>query len=517
VPVYAGLKVYLLLMNSSMNTATDGVAETVNGAVQHKEYRDRCEKVERLRAADIDPYPSQSQRTHRVADVLAEFEALSTKETDVTVAGRLMSLRQHGNLTFADVRDESGTIQVAISKKDIGAEAYKLFTKLIDRSDFVQFRGTLFTTKTGVQSVKAVEWTLLCKALRGVPTEHFGLEDEEERLRRRYLDILLHDDVATMVRQRSAFWQTLRQYLLTRAFVEVETPILENTAGGAEARPFITHHNALDMDVYLRISAGELWQKRLMVAGLERTFEIGRVFRNEGISREHAQDYTQLEFYMAYTDYREGMAMIREMYRTVAREVFGTEQFTIHGHTVDLSAEWETIDFCTVISERFGINPLATDEEAVRQVLREHDIAYTEEGFNVSRGVDALWKAIRKEVSGPAFLIGVPVYLEPLAKRVADAPETVERFQVILAGSEMGKGFSELNDPQDQRERFLRQQALRDAGDDEAQMADMDYVEALEYGMPPTFGFGVSERLFSFFMNRPIRETQIFPLMKPRS
>ncbi len=500
-------------------------AQTENTGVV-SEYRDRCAKVARLLEIGIDPYPPDVHRTHTIEQALAHFEALACDDVHddacddthrITLAGRLRSKRQHGNLTFADLEDATGTIQVALSKKDVGADAYKTFVKLVDQSDFVEVTGTLFTTKVGVRSLKAHTWRLLAKALRSVPTQHFGLADEEERLRKRYLDILVNKDIADMIRKRSQFWQTIRSFLLERGFIEVETPVLENTTGGADARPFVTHHNALDIDVYLRISAGELWQKKLMVAGLERTFEIGRIFRNEGVSKEHLQDYTQVEYYMAYADYRDGMAMTQELYRRIAQDVWGTLRFDIHGHIVDFSKEqWKEIDFCKAIKERFGIDPLNTTSDAVRAALEEYAIDYEEDGFNVSRGVDTLWKSLRKEIAGPAFLVGVPVYLEPLAKRSRDNAQVVERFQVLIAGSEVGKGFSELNDPQDQRERFLAQQALRDAGDDEAHMADMEYVEALEYGMPPTFGFGVSERLFGFLMNKPLRETQIFPLMRPK-
>jgi lysyl-tRNA synthetase class 2 len=253
-----------------------------------------------------------------------------------------------------------------------------------------------------------------------------------------------------------------------------------------------------------------------MVAGIPSTFEIGRIFRNEGISREHLQDYTQLEFYTAFSDYRKGMEMIKELYRAVANATFGTTKFTINSHEVDLDAEWEMYNFCEVIKKEYGVDPLNTDAKEVMKALENAEIAYEKEGFNVERGVDLLWKKIRKGIAGPGFLIGVPVYLEPLAKRSAENPDVVERFQIILAGSEMGKGFSELNDPVDQRARFEHQQNLRDAGDDEAQMADMEFVEALEYGMPPAFGFGLSERLFSFLAGVDVREGQIFPLLRPR-
>lgn len=490
--------------------------ETADTAL-HSEYEERVGKLGRLGQRGITPYPSNAHRTHMVGDVLDNFESFEKDKMSLTLAGRLRSKRTHGNLSFADLEDVSGRMQIAVSKKEIdNVDNYKPFAKLIDTSDFVEVTGAVFVTKAGQQTLMVQSWRLLTKALRSLPTEHFGLKDEDERYRKRYIDIALNKDVAEMVRKKSLFWNTMRTYLLEKNFTEVETPVLENTVGGADARPFETHHNALDIDVYLRISAGELWQKKLMVAGLERTFEIGRIFRNEGISKEHLQDYTQLEYYMAYADFHDGMAMTQELYRKIAQDVFGTMTFHIHGHNVDLSQEWENINFCDVIEKCFGIAPLATTVEAVAQKLDEYHIAYDAESLSVARGVDLLWKAMRKDIAGPAFLTGVPVYLEPLAKRDAQAPETVERFQVILAGSEMGKGFSELNDPQDQRIRFEQQQALRDAGDDEAQMADMEYVEALEYGMPPTFGFGVSERLFSFLMDKPVRETQIFPLMKPK-
>jgi lysyl-tRNA synthetase class 2 len=349
-----------------------------------------------------------------------------------------------------------------------------------------------------------------------VPDAWFGIKDEEERFRRRYLDILLNPEVRAIVEKRSLFWNTIRTYLLEKSFIEVETPVLETTTGGADARPFITHHNALDIDVYLRISAGELWQKKLLVSGIPRTFEIGRIFRNEGMSNEHLQDYTQLEYYMAYADFYEGMEMTKELYRLIADKVFGTREFTIKGHTVDFNADWIVYDFCEEIKKAFGVDPLETSIEEVKAALAKAEIDFDPKGFNIERGVDLLWKKIRKQIAGPGFLVGVPVYLEPLAKRSREDTRKVERFQVLLAGSEMGKGFSELNDPIDQRQRFEHQQALRDAGDDEAQMADMEYVEALEYGMPPAFGFGLSERLLSFLLDLPVREAQIFPLMRPR-
>ncbi len=477
---------------------------------------ERMKKLELLKEAGMDPYPIDSNRTHDGASFLNSFKTLESSGEKVTLTGRIMSLRSQGGIIFADIFDGSTRVQTLIKKDDIGDASFDLFSNAIDASDFIEVTGIAFTTKREVPSLAASTWRILSKSLRPVPDEWFGLKDDDERYRKRYLDILLNPSVADMVRKRSIFWNTIRSFMLERNFVEVETPVLENTTGGADARPFVTHHNALDMDVYLRISAGELWQKKLLVAGLPEVFEIGRIFRNEGMSREHLQDYTQLEFYAAYSDYTKGMEMIKELYQTIARNTFGTTTFTIGEHTVDLEAPWKIYNFCEVLKENYGIDPLDTTLDAVEKALQKADIVYEKKELNLERGVDLLWKKIRKTISGPGFLIGVPVYLEPLAKRAPGNPQTVERFQVLLAGSEMGKGFSELNDPVDQLERFEHQQALRDAGDEEAQMADLGYVEALEYGMPPAFGFGLSERLFSFLAGVDVREGQIFPLMRPK-
>ena len=478
---------------------------------------ERLKKKAILEEKGFDPYPNESHRTDTVEVFLDRFSLYENGKDVVTIAGRIMSKRGQGAITFCDIFDGSARVQILLKKDEMYEALYSLFQETIDVGDFVEATGTAYTTERGAQSLFVSGWRMLSKSLRPIPDGYFGIEDEEEKLRRRYLDILQNKEVADMVRKRSVFWNSMRSFLLTQDFIEVETPVLENTTGGADARPFVTHHNALDIDVYLRISAGELWQKKLMVAGIPRTFEIGRIFRNEGMSTEHLQDYTQMEFYMAYSDYKKGMEMIKALYREIAMKTFGTTTFTIKGFTVDLESEWSMYDFCALIKEHYDIDPLQTSVEDIESALKKHDIEYDKMTLSIERGVDLLWKKIRKSLGGPGFLINVPVYLEPLAKKNRDGSETVERFQVLIAGSEVGKGFSELNDPIDQRARFMKQQALRDAGDDEAQMADMEYVEAMEYGMPPAFGFGVSERLFSFLLDKPVREAQIFPLMKPKN
>jgi len=477
---------------------------------------ERINKLEELKKKGINPYPAKVNRSHSVNEALLDFDGLQKNETAIDLVGRLRSVREHGNLTFAHLQDGTGMIQIAISKKEIGADNYKDFLKLIDTGDFIEIKGVCFVTHKGEKSVMAKEWKIISKALRPLPDKWHGLQDEEEKFRKRYLDILFNPEVREMFEKKAKFWRAIRDFMLEKGFMEVETPALENTTGGADARPFITHHNALNIDVYLRISMGELWQKRLMVAGFEKTFEIGRQFRNEGMSPEHFQDYTQMEFYWAYANYEDGMKLVKDLYIYTAEKAFGTLKFTIGKFEVDLGGEWEIYDYTETIKKFTGIDINNTGIKEIESKLNELGIIYDKKGFNITRAIDNLWKYCRKNIGGPGFLVNVPIIMEPLAKRMDEDSELVQRFQVILAGSEMGKGYSELNDPIDQAERFAGQQALREAGDDEAQMFDHEFVEALEYGMPPTCGFGVSERLFSFLMNRPARECQIFPLMKPR-
>jgi lysyl-tRNA synthetase class 2 len=480
------------------------------------ERNDRLKKLTELTAAGLNPYPAKVERDHVIAEVVNKFSELETSGQIVKIAGRLRSLRSHGNLTFANLEDASGTIQIAFSKKDLGVESYKNFLKFIDISDFIQMTGTAFLTHKGEKSLMVKDWRLLTKTLRPIPDAWYGLKDEEELFRKRYLDILLNTQTREMVIKRAKFWQSTRNFLLERGFIEVETPVLETMAGGADAKPFKTHHNALDIDVYLRISMGELWQKKLMVAGLEKTFEIGRQFRNEGMDAEHLQDYTQMEFYWGYANYEMGMELTKEMYRYIAQETFGTQKFKIKEFEVDLSQDWKIYDYRETVKTMTGIDVLSASEQEIVAKLQELKVDYDKKGFNITRAIDNLWKHCRKQIAGPGFLVGTPITVSPLAKRDEQNPAVAQRFQIIIAGSEVGNGYSELNNPLDQEERFNEQQKLKEAGDEEAQEHDHDFVEALEYGMPPTCGFGFSERLFSFLMNKSGRECQIFPLMRPK-
>jgi lysyl-tRNA synthetase class 2 len=476
---------------------------------------ERLKKLEILKEAGMEAYPSDAHRDTSNQDALAAFDGLAKSGKKIHIGGRVMSRRGQGGIAFVDLYDGTARMQAVFQKSEMDEQLFDLFNKTVDAGDFVEVSGTAFTTQRGERSLQVQKWRMLSKSLLPIPDTWFGLKDEELKLRQRYLDILLSDDLRKMFERRARFWQAAREFYLARGFLEVETPVLENSPGGADARPFVTHHHALDIDVYLRISGGELWQKELLVAGYPKVFEIGRIFRNEGQSREHLQDYTQLESYEAYADAEKGMEFLKELYRHIAKEVYGKYTFEIHGHTVDLADEWEVIDFSAAVKKEFGIDPLSCTEEEAIQAVRDAKIEVGE-ALNKARAVDHLWKKIRKTISGPAFLRGVPTYLSPLAKQMAGDHGRADRVQILMAGSEVGNGYSELNDPLDQERRFEEQQKLRDQGDEEAQRLDKEYVRAMEYGMPPAFGFGVSERLFAFFENRPAHEAQLFPLLRPK-
>lgn len=472
----------------------------------------RLEKLKHLQNAGINPYPTKGQRSHLAKDILDNFSQLSKKK--ITICGRLMIMRNFGRLAFAKLQDSSGQIQLVFEEQNIGKDNFKKL-RLLDSADIISATGQTFTTQKGEPSLLIENYTLLSKALEPLPEKWHGLTDEETRYRKRYLDLLLNSDLQELFRKKAIFWQSMREFLLQQNFLEVETPVLESTPGGADAEPFITHHNALDINLYLRISMGELWQKRLMVAGFERTFEIGRQFRNEGIDPEHLQDYTQMEFYLAYANYEDTMALVEKMYKYVIKKTFKTLQFKIKGFTVDFAKPWKKIDYVETIENKFGINVITATEKELLAKCKDLKLGITK-GSAKGRLMDLLWKQVRKEIAGPVFLVNQPVEVSPLAKRKPDDPTKVERYQIIIAGSENGNGYSELNDPIDQEARFKAQAKLRKAGDNEAQMHDQDFVTALRHGMPPTSGFGVSERLFSFLADKPIRECVLFPLLRPK-
>ena len=471
---------------------------------------ERKRKIEELKKSGVEIYPSKFDKKNTVESCLK-----SKMGTKVETAGRLMSRRDLGKISFGKVRDSTGDIQIVLQDQKTSQKIFDFFLKYLDIGDFIGVQGEIFKTKTGEISILVDKLTLLSKSILPLPEKFHGLQDDEDRLRKRYLDIILNPEIKELFVKKSIFWRTIRNFMNEKGFLEVETPALENTAGGASATPFKTHHNALDIDVYLRISMGELWQKKLMVAGYDKTFEIGRQFRNEGMDMEHLQDYTQMEFYWAYANYEDGMKLVEEMYKKVAQEVLGTLKFKTRGYDVDLGKKWIKYDYESLIKEKTGIDIYKDDEKKIKKKLDELKMDY-DPRVGKWRLVDLLWKYCRKTLSGPGFLINQPVELAPLAKRNLKNPKTVEQFQVIIAGTEMGNGYSELNDPLDQEQRFVEQMKNKEKGDTESMDHDKDFVEALKYGMPPTCGFGLSERFFSYLVDKPARECVIFPLMKPR-
>lgn len=480
-----------------------------------KEREERIKKLADIKKRGLLAYPAKARRDFLSNEIIANFSDLEKKQQEFYLAGRLRSIRSHGNLTFCNLEDVSGQIQIAFSKKELGDDKYKDFVKLIDHGDFIEAKGVCFLTHKQEKTLMVKDWRLLSKSLRPVPDAWFGLKDEEGRYRKRYLDLLLNTELRDIFYKRALFWETARSFMKKHGFFEVETPTLETTTGGAEANPFKTHHEDYDLDVFLRISVGELWQKRLMAAGYEKTFEIGRVYRNEGSSPDHLQEFTNLEFYMAYANYEDGMILAQELYQELAIKVFGKTKFITKGFEYDLAGNWPRLDYREEVLRQTGIDVLKSTEKEMKQVLDKLQVKY--EGDNRERLTDTLWKYCRKNIAGPVFLVNHPKLVSPLAKAKIDNPDLTERFQIIIAGSEIGNGFSELNDPLDQRERFELQQKLIEKGDKEAMMPDWEFVEMLEYGMPPTCGFGFGERLFAFLCDKPVREVTLFPLMKPKA
>ncbi len=482
-----------------------------------QDYRnERLRKLETLRQLGVEPYPAKSERTHTCAEVLSKYDELAGKE--VVVAGRVASIRSFGKLAFIKLRDQSGDVQLYLQRDDVaeldaarGVLGMKQL-KLLDTGDFIEAKGVMTTTQTGEKSVGVRELRLLTKSLRPMPEK---LENKEERLRRRYVDMNVNPEVRERFIRRSKFWQATRDYLNSHGFIEINVPVLEHTTGGADANPFVTHMDALgDQQFYLRISH-ELPLKRLIGAGFEKVYDLGPRFRNENYSDEHLPEHIAMEWYAAYWDWKQGMRFMESMYKDVLQKTFGTLQFQLGKFNVDMSGEWEVWDYAEVIRKHYGIDVYNTTIEEVAAKLKEHNLE-VEKTDSIPRSIDKLWKNIRKDVAGPGGLVNTPKFISPLSKTNPENPETVERFQPVIAGSELGNGFSELNDPIDQRERFENQLKLRDLGDDEANEMDTDYVEALEYGLPPTGGVGLGiDRLVMLLTNsQTIREVLLFPHMR---
>lgn len=482
-----------------------------------KDYRDeRLRKLAELKALGVNPYPAKATRTHTLNDITDKFSELEGQT--VTVAGRIKSIRKFGRIAFVVIRDESGEVQL-FWRSDADTQADRANSEilladiaLLDTGDFVEANGPVIKTQTGEISVELRTVRLLTKALRPMPSEQDGFTNKEERMRRRYVDMNVNRDVHDRFVRRSRFWQATRDFLNQREFLEVNIPVLEHTTGGADANPFVTHMDALDQDFYLRISH-ELPLKRLIGAGFEKVYDIGPRFRNENYSDEHLPEHVAMEWYWAYADWEEGMQLMEDMFREVLQKTFGTLQFKLNGMDIDMSKPWERWDYAGVIRDHYGLEVFDCTIEQVKEKLKEHGLE-VEKTENIARGIDKLWKKIRAGVAGPVWLINTPAFISPLAKADDKDPRYVQRFQAVIAGSELCNGYSELNDPIDQLNRFTEQEAMREAGDDEAMMLDIDFVEMLEYGMPPTCGLGYSERVFWIFEGVTAREGVPFPQLK---
>ncbi len=473
--------------------------------------KERRRKLEVIKKRGLDPYPAQARRTHKNAEAVAGFDRLSRSSTKLYLTGRIRALRDQGKLIFIDLQDESGGVQAVVSQQ---LKDFNFWKEVLDIGDFIEVGGLLFRTKRGEKSIEVKHLKLLVKSLRAVPKDFYGIADTETLLRRRYLDLLFHPEVREIFVKKSRFWDTVRETMKKNGFLEVETPVLEAIPGGAEAEPFVTRHHALKTDFYLRISL-EIALKKLLVGGYERIYEIGRVFRNEGMSAEHLQDYTELEFYWAYADYNDLMKLVEKLYKEIIKATCGSLQSTFKGQKINWGKKWPKVDYYTVFKKEVGLDlSKATNKELFMKAAKEG--LRPTKAMGRGRLIDLLFKKVRPKLIQPCFLVDPPVEVEPLAKRIPDKPGKVARFQIVACGTELGKGFSEANDPLDQRERFQEQMKLRQKGDKEAQRLDEDFLEALEYGMPPAAGFGMSERFFAVLMDRPVRETTFFPLMKER-
>ncbi len=479
----------------------------------------RLERLKHLVQIGIDPYPSTCRRTHTCQEMIAQFEVLSRNKTVVFCTGRIRRIREHGGSSFFSVEDASSTIQVYLKKDQLGEKQYGLL-KDLDLGDFIEVSGILFKTKTGEITIQTRGIKLLTKALRPLPDKYHGLKNQEERYRKRYLDLIANPSIRETFIKQSAFVQAFRDFYLEHGFIEVKTPVLENVPGGAEAEPFITHHNTLDMDLYLRISL-ELHLKRLVVGGMEKIFEIGPVFRNEGMSTEHLQEFTMLESYEAYQDRDYLMGFLEDLYTHVIEKIFGSLKIEYRGQILNFERPWPRIDYFEEIlkATRIDLSSVSDAREMETALRKNHLELEWDKNMGLGRIIDLLYKKyVRPSLVQPCFLIDHPIQVSPLSKSLSQNSNKVERCQILIAGSEVGNGFSELNDPIEQKRRFEEQMSLREKGDLEAQMMDEDYIRALEQGLPPTAGFGVGlERLFMILNNADsIRDVVLFPTMKEK-
>jgi lysyl-tRNA synthetase, class II len=494
--------------------------------MSHEELNDqflvRREKMSNLRDQGIDPFGQRFERTHTSQQLISEYdeltkEQLEENEVPVSLAGRIMTKRGKGKAGFAHVQDLTGQIQLYVRKDAIGEEQYEIFSS-VDIGDLVGVEGVLFKTKVGELSIKVKDFKLLTKALRPLPDKYHGLKDIEQRYRQRYLDLITNPESKQTFISRSRIIQSMRRYLDNHGYLEVETPMMHSIAGGAAARPFVTHHNALDMELYMRIAI-ELHLKRLIVGGLEKVYEIGRVFRNEGVSTRHNPEFTMIELYEAYADYKDIMALTENLIAHIAQEVLGTTKIQYGDQEVDLTPEWTRLHMVDAIKQYTGVDFWGeTSVEEARALAKEHGVEITEHmqyGHIVNEFFE---QKVEEQLIQPTFIYGHPVEISPLAKKNAEDPRFTDRFELFIVAREHANAFTELNDPIDQRERFEAQLKEKEQGNDEAHEMDDDFIEALEYGMPPTGGLGIGiDRLVMLLTNAPsIRDVLLFPHMRQR-
>ena len=490
--------------------------ETVSDVIEK-----RHEKIEHLKQTGLNLYPNDFRASHTIGEIQATIQAAPQSLTEqgpvFAIAGRMMAVNHFGKAAFVRVRDRSGQLQAYIRKDRVGEETFARF-KQLDVGDFVGLRGTLFQTRTGEWTLLADALRLLAKAVRPLPEKFHGLKDPEKRYRQRYIDLVMNPEVREIFVRRSRMIQEIRSFFLERGFLEVETPMMQPIPGGAEATPFKTHHNALGMDLYLRI-APELYLKRLVVGGFERVFEINRNFRNEGVSTQHNPEFTMLEFYQAYAIYTDLMDLTEELMARVAEKITGSATVTYQGQAIEFSGQWRRLGLFDALVEIGGVDRrLLQDRERLLEFASQRKVTVTKTG-KLGKVITKLFDVlVQPHLIQPTFITGYPTEVSPLSRRSDQTPELTERFELFIGGREIANGFSELNDPADQRERFLQQVREREAGDAEAHWMDDDYIEALEYGMPPTAGEGIGiDRLAMLLTDAPsIREVILFPHMKPR-
>jgi len=486
-----------------------------------KSLRDeRLRKLQEIKALGIDPYPASSEKSNYLNEIQSNFKRFENKQ--VSVVGRIKGFRKIGKIAFIAIHDSTGDLQLFLKQDQVETDklprTYLNFSEinLLDIGDFIQASGKIIKTQTGEISVAVEKLKLLCKTLRPMPTTHDGFTNKEERLRRRYVDLNINQDVYQRFIRRSNFWQATREFLIKRGFIEINTPVLEHTTGGADAKPFITHMDSLDQDFYLRISH-ELPLKRLLGGGYEKVFDIGPRFRNENYSDEHLPEHVAMEWYWAYANWNDGMQFTQDLFRFISDKTWGKRSFELGGkHKIDFGKDgddWPKISFVNIIKEKYNLDVFDSSMVEIKAQLKAHKLEVAKED-NRARSLDKLWKNIRTEISGPIFLVDIPVFLQPLAKAQKEDPRLSEQFNLVLAGTEVCKAYSELNDPIDQLNRFLEQRDMRNAGDEEAQMLDIDFIEMLEFGMPPACGFGYSERVFWILDDVTAREGTPFPQLR---